>query len=335
MSTKISDIIVPEVFNDYFINRTTEMARFYMGGIVSNDPQLNALASSGGKTLNMPFWNDLTGADEILSDSSALTPGKITSGQDVAALHTRGRAWGANDLAQAFSVGRADPMAAIGDLVADYWARRYQAVSLSSLVGVMADNTASNSGDMQVNVAGATNADVTADTKFSGDVFIDGQATFGDAIGGLAGIAMHPVVYHNLKKIDNISFEKESDGALEIETYRGLRVIVDRNMPSTPAGGAGAGDTAATYTTYIFGNGAIGMGQGSAPVPSETDRDSLAGEDYLITRTHFIMHPRGVAFQSATVTGTTPSNAELELAANWSRVYEREQVRVAAIVTNG
>lgn len=335
MSTKIADIIVPDVFNDYFINRASEMARFYMGGIVSNDPQLNALAASGGKTLNMPFWNDLTGDDEILSDSAALTPGKITSGQDIAVLHTRGRAWGANDLAQAFATGRADPMAAIGDLVADYWARRYQAVAISSLSGVIADNVANDSSDMTVNVAGATNADVTADTKFNGEVFIDGQATFGDAIGGLAGVAMHPVVYHNLKKIDNISFEKESDGALEIETYRGLRVIVDRNLPSTAAGGALPGDTAAKYTTYLFGSGAIGMGQGSAPVPTETDRDSLAGEDYLITRTHFIMHPRGVAFQNASVAGTTPTNAELALAANWNRVYEREQVRVASIVTNG
>lgn len=316
MSTKIGDIIIPEVFNDYFINRTSEMARFYMGGIVSNDPQLNALATSGGKTINMPFWNDLTGDDEILTDSGALTPGKITSGQDVAVLHVRGRAWGANDLAQAFAVGRADPMAAIGDLVADYWARRYQQVAIASLKGVIADNLANDGGDM---VAG------TGTSAFDADLFIDGQATFGDAIGGLAGIALHPVVYHNLKKIDNISFQKESMGSLEIETYRGLRVIVDRTLPVD----------AGVYTSYLFGQGAIGMGQGAAPVPSETDRDSLAGEDYLITRTHFLMHPRGVEFTGSTVSSTSPTNANLQLAANWNRVYEREQVRIAAIRSNG
>lgn len=317
MSTKISDVIVPEVFNDYFINRTAELAKFYLGGIVSNDAQLNTLAQSGGRLLNMPFWSDLTGDDEILSDSGALTPGKIQAGQDVAVLHTRGRAWSVNDLAKALSGD--DPMAAIGDLVAQYWARRYQAVALASLKGVIADNVASNAGDM---VAGDGSAD------FDANLFIDGQATFGDAIGGLSGIAFHPAVYHNLKKTDNISFEKESLGDLEVETYRGLRVIVDRNLPVTTG-------TPDTYTTYLFGNGAIGMGQGSAPVPSETDRDSLAGEDILVTRSHFIMHPRGVKFTDTTVTGTSPSNAELELAANWSRVYDREQVRVAAIVTKG
>lgn len=317
MSTKISDVIVPEVFNDYFINRTAELAKFYLGGIVSNDAQLNTLAQSGGRLLNMPFWSDLTGDDEILSDSGALTPGKIQAGQDVAVLHTRGRAWSVNDLAKALSGD--DPMAAIGDLVAQYWARRYQAVALASLKGVIADNVASNAGDM---VAGDGSAD------FDANLFIDGQATFGDAIGGLSGIAFHPAVYHNLKKTDNISFEKESLGELEVETYRGLRVIVDRNLPVTSG-------TPDTYTTYLFGNGAIGMGQGGAPVPSETDRDSLAGEDILVTRSHFIMHPRGVKFTDTTVAGTSPSNAELELAANWSRVYDRDQVRVAAIVTKG
>lgn len=333
MSTKISDVIVPEVFNPYFIQRTMEMARFYMGGIVSNDEELNRLAQTGGRLLNMPFWNDLTGDDEILSDSGALTPGKIGSGQDVAVLHMRGRAWSVNDLAKALSGD--DPMAAIANLVAQYWARRMQKVGIASLKGVIADNVANDSGDMRVNAAGATNADVTADTKFSGDVFVDGQATFGDAIGGLSGIGFHPTVYHNLKKIDQISFEKESEGDLEIETYRGLRVIVDRNLPYTPAAGSGGTDAAAKYTSYLFGNGALGMGQGGAPVPSETDRDSLAGEDILVTRSHFIMHPRGVKFTDTSVAGKSPTNTELEAAGNWDRVYEREAVRIAAVVTNG
>lgn len=331
--TQIADVIVPEVFNPYVLERTSDRARFYLGGIVSSNPELDRLATAGGKLINMPFWSDLSGDDEVLSDSGALTPAKITASQDVAALLMRGKAWSVNDLAVALSGD--DPMGAIADLVADYWARKRSAVALAALKGAIADNVANDSGDMVADVAGATNADVTADTKFSGDVFIDGQATFGDSIGGLVGMAMHPTVYHNLKKIDNISFERESEGSLEVETYRGLRVIVDRNMPFTAAAGAGGTDAAASYTTYLFGAGAIGMGNGGAPVPSETDRDSLAGEDILVTRDHFVMHPRGIKFTSSSVAGSSPTNAELGNAANWDRVYERENVRVAAIVTNG
>lgn len=332
-NTLISDVIVPSVFNPYVIERTAERARFYMGGILSADPSFDILASRGGNLINMPFWQDLTGNDEVLSDTGSLTPAKITAGQDKAVLLMRGRAWQVNDLATALS--GSDPMGAIGDLVADYWARRYQATMISSLTGVFADNVANDSSDMSIDVAGATNADVTASTKMSGDVFIDGQNTFGDALGMIAGIAMHSHVYNNLKKIDNISFEKESDGATEITRYRGLPVIVDDNLPFTPAAGSGAGDAAAQYTTYLFGNGAIAMGQGGAPVPTETDRDSLGGNDILVTRSHFIMHPRGVAFQSASVAGAAPTNAELALAANWNRVYERKNVRIAQIITNG
>jgi len=331
--TVISNVIVPSVFNPYVTERTSDLAKFYLGGIVSSNPELDRLATAGGKLINMPFWSDLSGDDEVLSDSGSLTPAAISALQDVAVLLMRGKAWSVNDLAVALSGD--DPMGAIGDLVATYWARKRSAVALAALKGVFADNVANDSGDMVADVAGATNADVTADTKFSGDTFVDGQATFGDAIGGLSGISFHPVVYHNLKKLDNISFERESLGDLEVETYRGLRVIVDRNMPTTAAAGALAGDAAADYTTYLFGQGAIGMGSGAAPVPTETDRDSLAGQDILVTRDHFLMHPRGAAFISGSVAASSPTNAELALAANWNRVYERENVRVAAIITNG
>ncbi len=332
-TTTIADVIVPEVFNPYVQEKTAELAAFYMGGIVSTNPELNALASQGGKLINMPFWTDLTGDDEILSDSGSLTPAKIGSGQDIAALLMRGRAWSVNDLAKALA--GSDPMAAIGNLVADYWARRYQAVGLNSLAGVFLDNVANDSSDMTSDIHGATNADIAAGTKFSGDAFVDGQATFGDALGGIAGIAMHSTVYSNLKKLDSISFEKESQGDAEVETYRGIRLVIDDGMPYTPAAGPLVGDAAPQYTTYLFGSGALGMGQGSAPVPSETDRDSLAGNDILITRSHFIMHPRGVAFQSAAVAGASPTNAELATVGNWNRVYERKNVRIAQIITNG
>lgn len=332
-TTAISNVIVPSVFNPYFIARTAELARLYMGSIISNDAALNALATQGGKLINMPFWNDLSGNDEILSDSSALTPAIITSSQDIAALHVRGKAWSVNDLAKALSGD--DPMRAIGDLVADYWARRMQAVMIASLTGVFADNVANDSGDMTVNVSGTLNSDISSATKMSGDVFIDAQKTFGDALGMISGIGMHSHVYANLKKTDNISFIKQSDGALEIERYRGLPIIIDDKCPYTPREGAGSGDDAPKYTTYLFGSGAIGLGMGGAPVPSETDRDSLAGNDILVTRNHFVMHPRGVKFTSASVAGVSPTNAELAAAANWDRVYERKNVRIAQIITNG
>lgn len=322
--TKISDIIIPEVFNPYFTQKTMEKANFYLGGIISNNPVLNDLALKGGNLINMPFFQDLSGDSEGLNDSTPLSINNITTSKDVARLHMRGKAWGSNDLAKALS--GADPMGAIGDLVSDYWAREYQKVITKSLTGVLLSNVANNSGDMVKNVALETTVGAV---KFDADLFIDGQATFGDALGNLAGVAMHSDTYYHLLKTDNISFERESMGELMIERYRGLRVIVDDKLPKV------AGTTSGfKYTTYLFGQGAFGFGQGSAPVPTEMDRDSLQGTDILINRTHFLIHPIGIKWTESSVAGTTPTLAEIAAAANWSRVYERKAVKIAAIIHN-
>ena len=107
-ATKISDVIVPDVFNPYMQERTKELTKLYLSGIITSNDELDLLAVAGGKLINMPFWQDLTGNDEVLTDSAALTPGNVSSEKDVATLLMRGRAWGANDLAK--SLSGSDPM---------------------------------------------------------------------------------------------------------------------------------------------------------------------------------------------------------------------------------
>lgn len=311
MSTKIADIIVPEVFNPYVIERTAELSALVKSGIVVRDNELDSLARAGGKLINMPFWKDLTGDDEVLSDSGALTPGKITSGQDVAALLMRGKAWSVNDLAKALSGD--DPMKAIGDLVAEYWARRRQKTLLAVLKGVFESSTMSgNVHDISALTGGAE--------KISGTSFIVAKNKLGDASDKLTAVMMHSAVFTALEQQNLISYIPNSQGIVEFPTYMNKRVIVDDGCPINTD----------VYTTYLFGQGAIGEGNGEAPVPTETDRDSLAGEDILINRQHFLLHPRGVKFTNTSVAGVSPSNTELENQTNWSRVYENKNIRIVA-----
>ncbi|HAG77601.1 MAG TPA: coat protein [Pseudomonas sp.] len=319
--TKISDVIVPEVFNPYVWNLTRELTLLRMGGIVSNDAELDRLASTGGNTLNMPFWNDLTGADEVLDDSAPLTPEAITAGQDVAVLHLRGKAWAVNDLAAALAGD--DPMRGVADLVAGYWARQQQKTLISSLRGVFADNVANDASDMVHDVS----AVVGDGAKFSAEAYLDAEATFGDAIGQVAGVAVHSVIYNAMRKQNLIDFLPDSEGKPTIAVYMGKRVLVDDGMPVS---GSGADRV---FTSYLFGDGAIGYGEGAPKVPTETDRDSLAGIEYLITRRHFLMHPRGIRWLGGSVAGAAPSNTELAAAVNWNRVYDRKQIRIASLVS--
>ena len=43
--TTLSDIIVPELFNPYVINRTMELSAFFQSGIIQRDPYFDNLAS--------------------------------------------------------------------------------------------------------------------------------------------------------------------------------------------------------------------------------------------------------------------------------------------------
>jgi hypothetical protein len=80
-------------------------------GVVQPMAELNA--TEGGDYVNIPFWKaNLTGDFEVLSDSTSLTPGKITTDKQVGVILHRGRAFESRDLA-ALAAG-ADPMAAIG-----------------------------------------------------------------------------------------------------------------------------------------------------------------------------------------------------------------------------
>jgi hypothetical protein len=306
-ATKISDIIVPEVFNPYVVQETNRLDTFVQSGVISNDAQLNALATAGGLTIQMPYFNDLTGDSEELTDSGSLTVNAITTGQDAARLHMRGKAWGVNDLAEALS--GADPMAVIASKVAKFWVGERSKVLFNSLKGVETTLAATNVLDISAETGDAA--------VIGGSSTLDAKQKLGDNADKLKAIAMHSAVYTKLQQDNLIQYETVSDQNITIATYLGYRVIIDDQCPVA----------AGVYTSYLFGEGCFGLGNGSAPVPTETDRDSLGGEDILINRQHFVLHPRGIKWTEASVAGKTPTFAEIATAANWTKVYDAKNIR--------
>jgi hypothetical protein len=307
-STKIADVIVPSVFNPYVVEKSTELSALFESGIIATVGELNVFGQKGGTTVAMPFWKDLTGAEEILSDVVPLGVDKITTGQDIAVLHARGKAWGVNDLAEALSGD--DPMAQIAALVGDFWQRRWQTMLINILTGIFA--SASMAGNIHDISAAAA-----PDNIISANSVVDAMYKLGDASQRLTAFAMHSAVVAVLVKQGLIDFKEDRDGNPTLPYYMGKRVIQDDGMPVT--GGV--------YTSYLFGAGAIGYADGGAPTPTETDRDSLAGEDILINRRHFVMHPRGIAW-IGTATGVSPTNAELAIGTNWNRRYSPKNIRI-------
>ena len=71
-ATKIADVCVPEIFTPYLIQKTVEKSAFLNSGIASGDPTV--VITKGGRTVNIPFWKNLAGTSEVLSE-----PRKIIS----------------------------------------------------------------------------------------------------------------------------------------------------------------------------------------------------------------------------------------------------------------
>lgn len=80
------------------------------------------------------------------------------------------------------------------------------------------------------------------------------------------------------------------------------------------------------YTTYVFGDGAIEYTNCGAKVPYEMNRDPMTngGQDTLYARQRKCFAPYGISFTKDTMASLSPTDAELELGANWELVNSKE-----------
>ena len=316
MADTLSQVIVPELFNPYVINRTKEKSAFFQSGIVASNAKYDALASQTAPTVNMPFFEDLNGDSEAVVEGQDLTPAKLGSQNDVAAIFRRAKMWYASDLDAALS--GLDPMKAVGERVASFWARDMQHELIQILAGVFGAAT------MKDNVLDISTLEGPA-ANWTANAFIDAEEKLGDAKTDLTAVVMHSATEAYLKKQNLIqTVQPSSDVAFGL--YQGKRVIVDDGCPVS----------AGVYTTYLFGDGAVAYGNGSPVgfVPTEIDRDKKKGSgvDYLINRRTSILHPIGVAWTGSSVANAAfgPTRAEFAKGANWKRVYETKQIRIVA-----
>lgn len=325
---KLADIIEPSVFAPYSLQRTTELSRLYQSGLVAGSPEFDALASGEGRTFNMPYFEDLDGESEGLSQTDALTPAKMSTSQDIAVKHFRGKAWASNRLTKKV-IGSPDPMRLVADLVAGFWTRDMQkSILLPSLTGVFTTALASS----HVRDVAIEDGTAAAEANLIGSSqIIRSAGLLGDHWDEITAMAMHSVPFQRLQELNLIETVRLEDQGITVNRFLGREVIVDDGMP------VAAGSTSGyKYTTYLFGAGAFALGNGMVDDDEaiEIDRDSLAGDDYLISRRHFILHPRGVAFTGSPA-AETPTTAELQTGSNWAKRYDDKKIKIIKLVTNG
>ena len=327
-----SDLIIPEIFTPYVIEQTTQRDSFLASGVVAPMAELNA--TEGGDFVNVPFFSaNLTGDFEVLSDSSSLTPSKISTDKQVGVILHRGRAFESRDLA-ALASG-ADPMAAIGQKIGAYIANQRQKDLLACLDGVF--------GSINANDSNSAFFGLTIDSE-SGDTptglspkhVAKARSILGDQGDKLTAVCMHSKVYYDLVERKMVDYVLASDGNGgsatasggtiapayggdgTVPTYCGLRVIVSDDVSTTGSGAS------TEYSTYFFTQGAVASGE-QAGLTTETDRDILAKSDAMAIDLHYTYHPVGSKWA---VTTTNPNRTQLGTVGNWSKVYETKNIGI-------
>jgi len=338
VATLRSDVIIPEIFTPYVIEQSTQKNQFLASGVAQPMAELNA--TEGGDFVNVPFWKaNLSGDLEVLSDSTSLTPGKITADKQVGVILHRGRAFEARDLA-ALAAG-SDPMAAIGAKVGEYVANQQQADLYKCLEGVFGSLTGSDSPAFD-----ALRFDTSGATALGPRQVAKARAILGDQGDKLTAVAMHSACYYDLVERKAIDYVTNTEarlstpatgastinaiggsvaaayGDVRVPTYMGLNVIVSDDITNS----------AGNYACYFFTAGAVATGE-QAAMRTETDRDILAKSDAMSLDMHYIYHPVGAKWG---VTTTNPTRAQLATVGNWSKVYETKNIGIvrATITSN-
>jgi hypothetical protein len=343
MAVTRNDVIIPEIFTPYLIEATTVRNSFLTSGVVTALDVLNV--TEGGDKVNIPNWKaDLSGDAERLTDSTSLTPGKITADKQIGVVLHRGRAWESRDLAR-LAAG-SDPMGAIGAKVADYIANQQQKDMIATLQGVFGALGSSN--------AGAAFAALTVDASGSGETNLGprqiaaAEALLNEDSDKLAAIVMHPLVYADLKERKAIDYVTATDARVtassiaagsitalnafggsvaaaytnntQIPFYMGMRVIRSKDVPTS-----GTGSTT-KYACYVMASGAVATGQ-QAALRSEVDRDILAKSDAMSVDWHNVYHPLGSRYTGA----ANPLTSDLATAGNWEKVFETENIGIVRL----
>jgi len=336
-ATRISDIVVPEIFELYGSVNSLSKDVLVTSGIAVQNVKLQQAIMGGGDSVKMPYFKALTYTEPNASSddpSSSSTPLAHDTENDIAFKQPVNQSWATMDLAddQAGEIIVDD----IVGKVEDYWQQDRQRRYVNSAQGLVLDSVASHASDMVEDISATSDDAVVAGNLINATGVIDAAATMGDIIDALTMMSVHPTVYTNMQHNELIDYITDANTQKEIPTYMGMRVLVDKSLFTLTYGSP----TKIKYTTLLFGQGAFGVAAGSSAFTATAyEQDEAAGDgagmETLYSRRQWIIHPFGYTFVGVNMAGDAPTLAELATAANWTRNGVRGSIKIAALLSNG
>lgn len=334
-TTRLSDVqFDPDVYASYVREDHPDRNAFTMSGVAVTNALLQARAAGEGDITSIPYWKDLAYDNENISSddpSVSATPEKIGTGKMIARNTHINNAWQTANLVSDV-IGSEDPMREIQSRTSGYWDNRFEARIQGITTGLFLENEA-GSGDMIYDVSTQDGDNALAANKFSFEAFVLARATMGESADNTSLLAVHPTVYTEMILQKQIEFIQDESTGLTFPSYNGYRVVEDKKMPVI------AGTTSGfRYVSVLYKAGAFGYGDAPAKRPVATEYDELAGNgagiETLVERKQWLIHPEGYQWLEASVADESPTVAECALPANWTRVFERENVGISFLVSN-
>lgn len=322
MATLIADLIVHDEFKDYVNEATINSNAMIQSGALIADSDLNG---NQGYTLPMPFFQEPTTDEEVLTDATTATVDKITADEQVAVMLHRIKAFEVRDMAKI--VSGSDPMGSLAQYMASYYAGQDSKILINTFDGLFATSGSLNTTHVN-DVAVATGTAIT----ISPTNVIETQALIGESMLDLSLLIVHSVVFAQMRIQGLVTYETGGAGTvfenMQIPYYGNARVLVDNRVgvdTTTPS--------YFKYDCYLLGQGSVATSSDQMMNP-EMDRDILGKSGVISTDRHLATHVLGTAWAGANINGGA-SNAQLATVGNWTKVWNDENVKVAKLVVNG
>lgn len=334
-----------EVFGKY-VNQIPNLKRNELvhSGALRLRPELKDMFSeqSGGFYGTVPMFATIGGDALNYDGSTDITANETSTFSQSMVVVGRAKAWVENDFSA--DVAGTDFMDNVAVQVAQYWDETDQKTILAILKGVFA-----MTGDANEEFVNGHTLDISDE---AGDAAKVAATTLNTAIQKACGdnkdkfslVFMHSAVATNLENLNLIDRLKYTDENgiqrdLTLGTWCGRTVFIDDTMPVVVDGDN------ITYTTYILGDGAFDYVDVGASVPYAMDRDEAknGGRTTLYSRQRKIFAPYGINFTKSDMATLSPTDTELESAANWELVKNAEgtaaidhkAIPIARIISRG
>nr|DAZ18261.1 MAG TPA: major capsid protein [Caudoviricetes sp.] len=315
--TKILDTITPEQYTKYTNWYAEEHSAFIQSGILVPTPTLDQMIVAGGLLVTMPEWSKTALVDQVLAEDKALKTGKTSAKTQVAPVLYRGTGAAYTDLA-AITAG-SNPATQILNDFGVYTIESDQEILQAIIKALFAKGTGQNKGALS-----DTHVSDQSENKnpvICPEMVIDARSILGTSRGKLAVIAMHSKVKAELEKQNTLTkhYIPASESKAGFDTYLGMRVVEDDALLP---------DSKGVYETYLYATGAFGRNTATPAdmVTYEPDRDKAKGNNMLYVRRARVIHPFGLKFENEQVSEITPTNEDLALPKNWTKVREDKKI---------